>query len=167
MEDRGTVILPFCDFEFIQKALAIPIEFKLNCSLYKALLERCKPGLSSIASTNTKDADKLEPYLLNRKGKTWRGQIVSMIEEYYPTVHGALKGIKNMVSDTSNSVWVREVFENPPLVFMDILTPELKEAIKNDNAAYVKQYRYFLELIMLLDQFFREGDIKPEMTIGR
>lgn len=155
---KGAVILPFCDFEFFQKALAIPIEFKLNHSLYNALLERSNSGLSKIVSTNTKDADKLEPYLVDPlSGQSWRGQIVSMIRGHYPRLHGVLKGVKNMVSGTGDSIWVKEVFEDPPLVFMDILEPELKQAIKNGNVAYVKQYRYFLERIMLLDLFFR-GD---------
>lgn len=153
---KGTVITPFCDFEFVQKALSIPIEFKLNQSLYKALLERSKPGLSNIASTNTKDAAKLKPYLVNPlSDQSWRGQIVSVMREHYPRLHRVLKGIKNIVSENGDSVWVREVFEDPPLIFMDVLTPELKQAIKSGNVEYIKRYHFFLEKIMLLDRFFR------------
>ncbi len=156
---KGSVILPFCDFEFIQKALSIPIEYKLNLSLYNALLERSKPGLSSIASTNTKDADKLKPYLVNRGAQLWLGQMGSrismiiMILERYPRLYRIGEGVWKLVFRTSDSAWAKEVITNPPLLFMDILTPELKQAIENGDVAYVRKHRSFLEDIILLNSF--------------
>ena len=159
---KSCVILPFCDFEFFQKALSIPIEYKLNHSLYKALLERSKQGLSSICSTNTTDADKLEPYLVDSESghRSWRDQIVNMIQEHYPRLNKVLKRMKNMVSGSDNdSVWIKEIFENPPNLFMDVLTPELKQAIQNGNTAYVRNYRFFIDVIMLLNSFLAEQEI--------
>ena len=158
---KGAVILPFCDFEFVQKALSIPIEYKLDHSLYKALLEKSKPGLSSIASTNTKDPEKLEPYLVSiLSAQSFRVRIAGTIQERYPRLYKVLKGMKNLVSGSgSDSVWIKEIFENPPNLFMDVLAPELKQAIEDGNTAYVRNYRPFIEVIMPLNSFFAEKEI--------
>jgi len=160
---KGSVILPFCDFEFVQKALSIPIEYKLDHSLYKALLERSKPGLSSIASTNTKDADKLKPYLYNIVVQIWQTVsmigMISMVLKRYPRLHRVGEGVLKLVFRIRDSAWAKEVITNPPLLFMDVLTPELKQAIENGDVAYVRKHRSFLEDIMLLNSFLAGEEI--------
>ena len=73
----------------------------------------------------------------------------------YPRLNKVLKRMKNMVSGSDNdSVWIKEIFENPPNLFMDVLAPELKQAIEDGNTAYISDYRPFIEDIMLLNSFF-------------
>ncbi len=157
---KGVVILPFCDFEFIQKTLSIPMEHKYNYSLYKALLERSKPGLSSIVSTNTKDADKLEPYLVSfLSDQSLRIRIGSMIQEQCPRLYKTLKGMKNMVSGSrDDTVWIEEIFESPPHLFMDVLNPTLKQGIRNRNVEYLKEHYPILKRIMLLNSFLAQQE---------
>lgn len=152
---KGVVILPLCDFEFIQKTLSIPIEYKYDYSLYKALLERSKPGLSSIASTHTKDADKLEPYLVSfLSDQSLRIRIGSLIKEQFPSLYKALRGMKNTVSGKGGDIgWDKEIFENPPHLFMDVLHPTLKQSIRNRDVEYLKEHYYILKRIMLLNSF--------------
>jgi len=157
---KSSVILPFCDFEFFQKALSIPIEYKLDHSLYKALLEKSKPGLSSIASTNTKDADKLEPYLVSfLSDQSLRIRIGTMIQEQFPSLHKVLRGMKNMVSGSRDDMgWIKEIFENPPHLFMDVLNPTLKQSIRNRNVEHLKEHYSILKRIMVLNSFLAQQE---------
>ena len=128
---------------------------RLDHSLYKGLLERSKPGLSLIPSTNTKDFDGLGPYLTDSiSDLSWQGQLLGRIKPISPSIHRALTRRKTLGREKRNGRWAQEVIENPPSVFMDVLTSEVRNAIRNGNGEYLKPYRFFLDRIKILDHFF-------------
>ena len=152
---KGAMVFPFCDHGFLQKILSIPIKFRLDDSLYRALLERSMPGLSEIASTNTSEYSKLKPYLTNTiPGHSWFGQFIDGLKRYSFHFPEVLKGIKDAIVKKDVNLWEKDIVENPPHVFMDLLNQELKRAIRRDNLAYLKSYRFFLDRIKILDHFF-------------
>ena len=152
---KGTVIFPFCDHGFLQKVLSIPIKFRLDHSLYRAMLERSMLGLSKIASTNTGESAELEPYLTDTiPGHSWFSQFLDMIRRDSPHLPEMLKGIKDMIAKKDVYQWEKDIVEDPPHVFMDLLNPELKNAIRCGDLASLKSYRFFLDRIKILDHFF-------------
>jgi len=152
---KGAVIFPFCDHGFIQKVLSVPIKFRLGHSLYEALLERSMPGLTHIASTNTKESSELEPYLTDTiPGQSWFRQLLDMMGKDSLLLTEILKGLKDMVGKEDLYQWEKDIFKNPPHVFMDLLNPELNKAIRHGDLAYLKLFRFFLNRIKILDHFF-------------
>lgn len=152
---KGAIVFPFSDYSFLQKALSLSLRLRLDHRLYNALLERCRPGLSLIPSTNTKDFTKLQPYLIDSISElTWEGQFIRKIKRCFPPLHNALSGARAMVSGTSDMKWGQELVENPPQVLMDILRPELRNAIKMASAHKLRPLRFFLDRVLLLEDYF-------------
>jgi len=152
---KGAVIFPFCDHGFLQKVLSIPIKFRLDHSLYRALLERSMPGLSKIASTNTVESAELKPYLTDTiPGHSWFGQFIDSIRWNSFHLPEVLKGIQDAIVKKDVNLWEKDIVEDPPHVFMDLLNPELKNSIRCGDLAYLKSYRFFLDRIKILDHFF-------------
>ena len=65
-----------------------------------------------------------------------------------------LNGIKDRLAKKDVNQWEKDTVEDPPHVFMDLLNPELKNAIRGGDLAYLKSYGYFLDRIKILDHFF-------------
>ncbi|MBW1888268.1 MAG: hypothetical protein JRI52_07965 [Deltaproteobacteria bacterium] len=59
-----------------------------------------------------------------------------------------------MIAKKDVNQWEKNIVEDPPHVFMDLLNPEVKNAIRCGNLAYLKSYRFFLDRIKILDHFF-------------
>jgi len=128
----GDVHLPFCDPGFVHLALTLPLAARRDGSVYRELLERARPGLSSIPSTNERDLGRLRPYLV--KGlppETLAGR-------------SARKAGK-----------IEAIMTGPPETFMPILRPEIRRAFQERDAATIGRHLLFLEKIYLLEGFFR------------
>jgi hypothetical protein len=152
---KGAIVFPFSDYAFLQKALSLSLRLRLDHRLYNALLERSRPGLSMIPSTNTKDFTKLQPYLIDSISElTWGGQFIRKIKSCFPPIHNALSGARAMVSGTSDMKWGQELVENPPQVLMDILRPELRNAINMAHTSELRPLRFFLDRVLLLECYF-------------
>ena len=152
---KGAIVFPFSDYGFLQKALSLSLRLRLDNRLYNALLERSRPGLSLIPSTNTKDFTRLQPYLIDSISElTWEGQFIRKIKRCFPPLHNALSGARAMVSGTSDMKWGQELVENPPQVLMDILRPELRNAIKMAYTPKLRPLRFFLDRVLLLEDYF-------------
>ena len=152
---KGTVIFPFCGQGFIQKILSLPIEFRLDHSLYRSLLERSMSGLSKIASTNTGDFFQLEPYLTDTiPGHSGWSQFFDRIKGDSLCFSEMLKGIKDKIVKKDVNQWEKDIVENPPRVFMSFFNPDVKNAIRCGDSGYLKSYRFFLDRIKILDHFF-------------
>jgi hypothetical protein len=145
---RGSVVLPFCDVEFLRKALSIPLALRRNGAMYQALLERGKPGLSTIASTNTTNLGELEPYLI--------GSISELSSKSGPGQTTDSRSENGDVTDTAarDALWAQEVIENPPSFFMNSLTPELRSLIRRGKKEELEPFRFFLERIFILESYF-------------
>ena len=167
----GAVILPFCDLKFVEIALAIPNEMKQNQLLYKCLLERTKSGLSEIPSTNTKDIEKLRPYLT----RAYIGDMSALRLFSYIFPKKYLKRLYRIFMRTrvaallysllykrlgmasrifENFLIADEIIRNPPTTFMNLLTPEIRDAIYARNRGKLAQYASYLRHILVLDKFF-------------
>lgn len=158
---KGTVILPFCDQKFIEIALAIPNEMKLNQSLYKCVLEKTKSGLSNIPSTNTKDIDKLQPYFAEERNEIKLRKemlIKKWFQKKYPKGYDLTGKIKRKMvsfldSAKKEDLILKETLEDPPTVLMDIFSADLKKTIRNHNKERIKNYRRYLRSILPVERF--------------
>lgn len=137
---KGTVVFPFCDYGFLQKVLSLPIELRLNQALYKDLLERTRPGLSAIPSTNSKDCNILKSYLFDSMSE------LSSDSQFFSKA-------RTMITESRNHRWYNDIIENPPSIFMDLLTTELKNAIMDGNITKLKPFRLLLDKILILDGY--------------
>ena len=78
--------MPFCSLNLAKKSLSIPIEYMVDHSLYKSLLEKSKPGLSEIVSTNSNSIDELKEYLIYPASNNWFVQKAKdTIRQYFAT----------------------------------------------------------------------------------
>jgi hypothetical protein len=134
---KGSVALPFSDQDLLEKCLSIPLEIRLGHSFYKGLLERSKPGLSGIPSTNSLREKDLNPYLID--------SIASLSSDVSPSApsRGGRVTSTNRVSFELNGFPVLD----------SILTPEFKRRLRDGGQA-MKPYLYFLERITLLESYF-------------
>jgi hypothetical protein len=105
--------------------------------------------------TNTKDFTKLKPYLIDSISElTWEGQFIRKIKSCFPPIHNVLSGARAMVSGTSDMKWGQELVENPPQLLMDILRPELRNAINMARTRELGPLRFFLDRVLLLECYF-------------
>jgi len=137
---KGTVAFPFCNYGFLLKVLSLPVELRLNQALYKDLLERTRPGLSAIPSTNSKDFNVLKPYLFDSMS-----ELSADSQSFGQT--------KTMMTESQNHEWYKDIIENPPSVFMDLLTTDAKNAIRNGDIKSLKPFRLLLDKILILDGY--------------
>lgn len=128
---RGAVHLPFCDPGFIRLALGTPLRIRRDLSLYRALLEKARPGLSAIPSTNETDPVRLAPFL----------------ERALPAE--ALRG-----QSSRRAGKLRAIAENPPRVFMPLLGEEIQRAFLHKDEHTLNKWLLFLEKIHILEGFY-------------
>ena len=167
---KGAVVSPGCNHRLIEKVLSVSLEMRMNGSLQIALLEHSRKGLSDIISTNTEDLKRLKPYIR----RTYSGDIgvLGLLFKIIPEKHlkrlyktfirtrlafmlyAVMKtlGITSVIFD--DLYIVEEIIKNPPTVFMDLLTPRIREAIGAGKRGELLQYALFLRQILVLDKFF-------------
>jgi hypothetical protein len=159
---KGSVVLPFCGTSFIETVLSLPLDYRRDRTLYEALLERVKPGLSLKVSTNTRDEMRLGPYLMDALEElTWHGRIAYGLKKRFPALKEKIQGFRRSLSAGGGPDWAEDVIRRPPLVFMDRLTPSLRRAFARGDRERLRPYRFFLERIMMLEAFF-EGHWESE-----
>ncbi len=148
---KGEVALPFCDAEFIKKAFSIPLKFRVDGSLYRALLEKSKPGLSKIPSTNSKNFDELKPYLTGSVfDLSLKGRINKGMKMHLPYV----RRLKDRIFGKDPDQWAMGIVRKPPEAFFPYLNDNIKSAINCKNLEALKEYRFFMDRIMILEGFF-------------
>jgi hypothetical protein len=155
---KGSVVMPFCDFEFGQMVLSLPLKYKVGERLYNTLSRKVEVGLSSILipSTNTKEHGRLEPYLIDGYPReSWLSSMRYVLQNCCSTLLSTRSGRDDSLAGVSGDSDCTAVFEEPPLFFIDMLDARLKKAIKKGDTGYVRRCNHFLKLIMFLDAFFR------------
>jgi hypothetical protein len=151
---KGTVIFPFCDEGFLRLILSIPLAVRLDDSLYRMLLEKTRPGLSDIPSTNTVDPEVLGPYLLESTTQlAWQGRMSAELDRV-PVIGNWNGKICRGATGADRSRWVEELLERPPRLFQDLLKPDIQAAIDRGSVENLAPYRFFLERILLLGDYF-------------
>jgi hypothetical protein len=135
---KGDVHLPFCDPGFVRSALALPLEGRRDESIYRALLERTRPGLSRIPSTNEKDPGRLAPFLTD-----------------------ALPGATLQGRAERRRARLRALCERPPRVFAELLRPEIRRALAARDLDAVAPHLLLLEKVQMLEGFFEEAWREP------
>jgi hypothetical protein len=155
---KGAVLLPFCGLSFLEKVLSIPMDYRRDQSLYGGLLERVKPGLSHMVSTNTRDDILLGPYLIDAvKELTWHGKISHRLRKQFPGLAEKIQEIRRDHLKGARPDWADDLIQRPPRTFMDFLSPSLRRAIEQGDRTRLKPYHFFAEKIMILEGFFDEG----------
>jgi len=152
---KGGIFFPFSDPGFLQKALSIPADLRRGFPLYRELLERSKPGLSLIPSTNSGELRQLAPYLIDSVSElSRRAAILRGTKKCFPWVYTRLMERKRERNLTEKMLWVDHLMENPPRIFMDVLTAELKASIRRGDRERISASRYFLDRILMLEGYF-------------
>ena len=152
---KGSTILPFCDPEFVELSLSLPLDIKQDHSLYNSILEKTKPGLSKIPSSNSKNKKELNKYMRVNNIK---------LEEIFFSVFNSLpqslrwriwKRFGFLSYFTSKARFIAgEVIKNPPNSIMHLLSPEIQKAIKSKRKLKLVKYSYHLQQLLVLDRFY-------------
>jgi len=152
---KGEILFPFSDPGFLQKALSIPAHLRRGLPLYRELLERSKPGLSLIPSTNTGELSQLEPYLVTSVSElSQSAPFLRGIKKCLPRVYTRLMETEMRRKLTRKMLWADELIENPPRIFMDVLTADLKKCIRKGDRERIHACRYFLDRMLMLEGYF-------------
>lgn len=151
---KGAVAMPFCSLNLAKKSLSIPIEYMVDHSLYKSLLEKSKPGLSQIVSTNSHSIDELKEYLIYPASKNWFVQKAKdTIRQYLPNLFRLMKTAKNRKYDSGMINIETYIKENSMENFYEILAPEIVNAIQLGKSEEIFKNKNFLEKILPLNEF--------------
>jgi hypothetical protein len=151
---KGTVVYPFCDEGFVRLILSIPLQVRMDHSLYQSLMEKSKPGLSAIPSTNTADPEALASYLLDSIAQlTWKGQISARAASL-PGIGKVYGKVRGRVLEKGGRGWTEELVERPPRLFGDALQPKILAAIRGGRPKDLTRHRFFLERILMLEDYF-------------
>ena len=130
---KGDVHLPFCDPGFVRAALSLPLGARRDGSVYRDLLDRARPGLAAIPSTNEKDPARMAPFLT-------------------PTLpRDTLRGRAER-----REARLRELCRRPPAVFASLLRPEIRQALAGGSLDAVDPHLLLLEKVLMLEGFFGE-----------
>lgn len=138
---KGDVHLPFCDPGFLRLALSLPLEKRRDGSIYRRLLERVRPGLSRIPSTNDKDTARL----------------ASFLTETLPP--DTLRGRKER-----KQARLQALCHQPPRVFASIMKPEIRTALASGDPAVLERHLLLLEKIQMVEGFFQGAKDKKAET---
>ncbi len=129
----GAVLLPFCDPEFLAKALSLPLSLRLDKRLYRGMLERVMPGLSAIPSTNETDPEALAPYVISEDiPEAGRGED----------------------RKSRKARRMRAVCASPPESLREIIRPDVMAAVSRGELQGLGDHLLFLEKILILERFF-------------
>jgi hypothetical protein len=151
---KATVIFPFCDGEFLHKSLSLPLEYRLDQSLYRSLLEKVEPGLSCIPSTNSNDLATLQPYLIDSRNLPPPESSPDPLR-FGTAASGQASARANAPSSANRStLWAQEIIDNPPTLFGGLLHRSLRKIIKEGDMEGIRPFRFFLEKIWVLENYF-------------
>jgi hypothetical protein len=151
---KNPVALPFCSLNFIKATLSIPIEYMFDHSLYKSLLEKSKPGLSKIVSTNSNNIDELKEYLIYPASKNWfLKKAKDAIRQYLPDFFRFIKTAKNKKYDSGMILLERYIKKDTLENFYQILAPEMVQAIQLVKSEEILRNKTFVNKIVSLNEF--------------
>lgn len=133
--ERGDVHLPFCDPEFVRLVLSCPIEWRRDGSLYRHLLERARPGLSRIPSTNDRDLRVMGPFLTeDLPAESLSGQ------------------------QERRRARLRSLCDAPPRTLTSLLRPEIRAALDRKDEAALSPHLPLLEKVLMLEGLYEPPD---------
>lgn len=135
---RGDVHLPFCDPEFLRRALSLPLEGRRDGSVYRHLLDRVRPGLAAVPSTNETDLRRMAPYLTDTLPEA--------------TLRGRLE---------RKQARLQALCDEPPRVLAPILTSEVRRALAARDGSVLEPRLLLLEKMQMVEALFRMG-VKTE-----
>ncbi len=128
---KGDVHLPFCDPGFVRLALSLPLNGRMDGSIYGRLLELARPGLARIPSTNEKDPVRMAPYLTK------------------DLPEASIRG-----REERRKARLKALCDTPPRVFAPMLRPEILTAPAGRDMEVVGRHLLLLERIQMLERFF-------------
>jgi hypothetical protein len=153
---KGPVAMPFTNLNFMKVALSIPLEYLLDFSLYKSLLEKSKPGLSTIVSTNLKNVEELKDYLIyGASNNGFMRKAKNRIKKYHPVFYNLIKKMKNKDNDVSMNDLQRYIKGMSTEDFCEILTPEFLQTIKSTKNEKIFEKIDFINKILPLNEFLK------------
>ncbi len=147
---KGEVLMPFCQPGFLRLALSIPLEIRKSPRFYEAILDSVKEGLGRIVSTNTRDPERLKPFLVD--------SITDLIPERQARERAA-RALKERAW-----LWTTYIVENPPESVLPFLQPEIRKGILKKDMGDVRKNLYFLERLIILDGFMRGSFVQEEIN---
>lgn len=92
--NQRTAFIPFCDVDLLQKCLSIPPAMRSGGALLEILLEKVKPGLSQLVSTNS-PPEQVGPFLRRRSLEMIARKVVYGSWLYWVGVLRAGENVKN------------------------------------------------------------------------